>query len=428
MLELRNPIPSSVRDTGKIYKFFRQYGSTGEEKKWIIPYYGNSEGSSHTFLQLLKHLTSKSPSYKSAESGIVRYAFGGFEDNTFFDTLAGYGIKKGQLLRTLISVFRHLKQCGNAYVRITITAVDGVVKVRLKNEHYFYVAYLNSEPGEDRNALVVVDWDYERWDTDLAKPGVLPVSTFDDDFNWQSAGPNTIETLLHIREHGNDESDWYGRPDILAVLEWMFSETVLGDHVCKVNSTDLVAKLLLFFEAEEQVIRSGDSDDDEEDDSFTSVIKVLKSIATNDPLVPGKKASGIAAMEYGHETAPPTAVKLDINRDTAWFTTSLDEGKAMIYSIMGWYRELTGMAQTKTGIGSDIMVNLFIVANIGTIKPIQKEFEEYADMLLTEIGKAIGQDWEGKGLKFVNKIDGLVEAISKSRSTTKTTTSEDPAA
>lgn len=86
------------------------------------------------------------------------------------------------------------------------------------------------------------------------------------------------------------------------------------------------------------------------------------------------------------------------------------------------------MAQTKTGIGSDIMANLFIVANIGTIEPIQEEFEEYTDMLLTEIGKAIGQDWEGKGLKFVNKIDGLVEAISKSRSTTKTTTSEDPAA
>lgn len=424
MLELRNPVPASVRDTGKVEKFFREFGSTiGEEKRWIIPYYGDSEGTSHTFLQLIKHLTSKSPSYKSAESGIVKYAFGGFEDNTFFETLAQYGIGKAQLLRVCKAAFRHYMQSGNAWIRVVISVVDGQISVRLKNEHYFYVAYLNTKPGEDREALVVVDWDYERWETDLAKPELIKVSTLEEPWNWSQAGPDTIQTIIHIREWGNDESDWYGRPDILAVLEWMFSETVQGDHVCKVNATDLVAKLLLFFEAEEPVITR--DDEDEEEDSFTQTVRALKAIMTNDPTDLTRKASGMAAIEYGNGTKPPTPVKLDINRDTNWFESSLDQGKSMIYSVVGWYRELTGMAQSKTGIGSDILVNLFLVANAGTIEPIQSDWEGYISTMIEQIGEAIGQNWAGQEFELTNKIDRLVQALVANRSSNKQTANDD---
>lgn len=410
MIELRNPLPRSVRDAEKIDKFFRQFG--GEKKqRWVVPYYGISNGASQSFLALLKHLTSKSPSYKSAEKSIGSYAFGGFQDNTFFESLSDYGLSKARLLKVVKSACRHFFQCGNAWVRIEVTNFEGRIQVRLKNEHYLYVAYINTTPDEEREAIVVTDWEWETWNSEVYKrPEILPVSTLEDSFVWREkpGSPGTVYTLVHIREEGNDESDWYGRPDILAVLEFMFSEIAMADQMCRVNSTDLVARLLLFFEEEEGAVAQGD--DDDEEDGFQQTIRALRSIVSNESQGREKKTSGLAAIEYGNGTKPPAAVKLDINRDTAWFQANMEEAKAMIYSVMCWYRELSGMNQAKTGIGANTMTNLFLVANAGTIEPLQNEWEGHVNTILEEIGELIGQSWSPE-LLFENKIETLVEAL-----------------
>ena len=168
MLSLNNPIPRSV-DKDELTQFYKKYG--------IIPYYGSSESSSHTFLDLLMSLTSLSPSFTACMLDLNAYTFGrnvdivgraipGLSDETteldfsdkeaFVLFLSELNISLVQVIKMLKKVLRYIKDNGNAYIHLKRVTVGDTVKYFIKTPHYKHCAYLNPAPTERNVEFLII--------------------------------------------------------------------------------------------------------------------------------------------------------------------------------------------------------------------------------------------------------------------------------
>lgn len=434
MLKLKNPIPASVQDAGDIRDFFSHYF---KDKKLVIPYYGTSEATSHWMLNVLHTLCTKSPSYKSSERDISNFAFSrrvfisnaqeaGLETETeeltpvqfapFVKELKALGIKFTDFSQLSRQLFSHRSQSGNAFLKIQVFKEGEVYKVFFKPVHYKKCAFIWTNPTQVRKILVVNSWNKNTLGKKGNIPEVLPVSEICSPFNWVER-KGYWETVLHLKTEGNDESDWYGRPNILSVMEWMYSEAAVADHSCKVNSTETTTKDIFAFKQEPLGIDQGG--DDDQDDNFKSLMRSLRKVTTSQ----GENPSTIAGFEYVDEA--PTHYQLGINRDTDWFKAQTDKASLLICAALNWSAELVSTLQTKSGIGDGKIINLFSTKNVTTVRPLSEEFEDMWQSVFSEIGELTGKPILGEyRVNFKNVLQELIEAL-KSKNESKNTTNAD---
>ena len=391
-----------------------------------MPYYGCSEYTSHSVLNVLFQLCAKSPTYKGCENDINNFAFSrrvmiqkaetpglalpenevkasAVNSKRYTDALSKIGIPLTVFSRYSRECESHKKQSGNAYLKVQVFQEGDTFKVFFKAIHYKKAALLATKPTEIKQLIVVTDWDLDVLKLDGNKPQFYPVSDIETGFNWKEK-KGLWETVVHLKTEGNDESDWYGRPDILTVLEWMFSETAQADHSCKVNSVETTTKDIFAFKQEDYGNDAGG--DDDMDDNFNNTAKSLREITTTE----GNTPSSLAMIEYQEEA--PTHYQMNVNRDTNWFESQSNKAIRTICQVMGWSAELLGATESKSGIGSDKILNLFATKNSSTIEPLQEEYENLWLAVLSEIGRITNQPVLGEfQIKFKNKVESLIESL-----------------
>lgn len=429
MLNLNNPIPGACKDTGDSRTFWNSNG------KYIVPYYGNELYSSHNTLKVIYDLCQLSKSFVAAEEGIMKYAFGknfrvgknpieGLDDPEFDDTiedrteiLSFYNVIKDlglnfkMLMEQTKEMYRAKIRTGNHYLYIKEVTVMGETSYSFKVLHPKQTAYLFTKPNAKKRIIHCKVWDEELWKTN--KPQIIRATVLNGEWNWSERTSNATGT--RIREtvvHGLnkvDESDWYGRSNkVLAILNSMFVEYSNGDLQCKTSSSEVVSKFVWLFEQQANS-RGGKN---KGASGFQNQMNALRRLQT---VKGGNDSNVMAGIEYPKNGTKPELEKLEINRDTDYLKETSEQAEKAIFGTLGWFRELTGNAQTSGGLGSNQLINLFLIAQDGTVADEQCYFQEFWNFVFSEIGRSNNiQTLEDNGLKFTDNITDFVQKLKDS--------------
>lgn len=368
---LKNGIPEAIRDPKQLTSFLRKYS--------IIPYYGNAEFTSHNVLQLIADLCELSPSHTACKKDLKSWSFGNeldlqskvipglylknsdlseSERIAFASYLMSIGINLFKLLETIKITYSHLMDSGNAWLYVKETKIGNSKRFFIDNFHFTQCAYSALDLSK---VIVCTSWDEATWRK--LPPKVFPVSQIGEPFNFKET-KNTRETVIHIWTN-KDNSDIYGRPNILSALRSLLSEYNMLDLQAKISGTEFSAKTLLAFE-EVDPVRITKTDKSSKD-IFNEQVKSLRKIATQE----GEEPKSLAAMSYPFGGKPPTSIDLTMNRDTEYNRWSNEMNISAIYGVNGWSRELSGQAFVRSNVGQSILRDQFITKNLSTIKPIQ---------------------------------------------------------
>lgn len=442
IFSLPNPIPATIRDPDDLQSFFRDLK--------LVPYYGTTETTSHSFLDLLKTLAELSPTFGSILGDINAYAFGinleittrnipGLKSDTeplsednqieYVQYLRTLNISARTIVKLSKRINTHLSICGNAYLIVKRVTVGGTVQYFFKVPHFKNVVYVFSQDVGEEFLMV------SKFIGDLEKlykypPKILRVTTEGEGLRWTQTGPGVEEAIVHIKNDNDiDDSDFYNRPFILGAMPWLYTDWKMGELSSKVSATDLVTKILLALEGPDPDA-IGDEDGDElieltgngqigqrrKMDYFERNMLVLKQLVTNmgrHPSTVGdaRAASSIAAIEYPKGSAPPTSIPLELNRDTDYHTYQVEKAAVIICESLRWAPELISNRPALATLGGNLMYDIFTIKNEATIRPIQVKIEDLFNEILSQIHEIEGSpiQFTEYGISFPDIITEMID-------------------
>lgn len=445
MFDLENPIQPAAKDKGNV----RTFWNTMRDRNVLVPFVGNSTETGHSFLKVLRDLTELSDSFAACSKWIRRMCFGGRmgtvdiidkpisgysirgesnldeeEKEGFIQELKNMDISLLQLVSTTCKLRQHDEESGNHYLRIRVSIIESEISIKFIPIHYMHIAYEWTE-SDLRYFAICKDWSFVDNSIEWER---VPASKIGEPFNWSkknAKGGKLFETVVHVPNE-IDEGDWYGRPWIRSVLTWMFSEYAQGDHRCKTDSSEVVAKKLFAFKKEfDEFDYCGNCNEGENEDgtvckcarnkesSFKGKARVFREITTNEGSKDGikkKKPSSIGLVEV--ESDFPQMYDMQINRDSAWLREGLEQAAFKIHGNFGVPRQLTKTLQSRSGLSGAELINLYLITDCDTVKPIQNEFENYWGFVFEQVFDLIGRDDLKKyGIQFPDKITPLVESL-----------------
>lgn len=435
MFRINNPIPDSIRDTEQIKKQF--------EKFKIVPYYGTTSTSSHSFLDLLESLCTLSGAFNSAVNDLCKYSFGrnisitaqgipGLDVEVdeinpdqqleFYQFLSGLGLKATDILSLSKQYLKSMFASGNVWLKVRRVEVGDVVRYKFRILPFKNVAYLKQESFELPVAIYTAVWgDDSYWQKN--PPEQFVVTNPEEELNWNNRGNGIFDALIHWKAPGSD-SVYYGRPVILGILNWLYVDYTLSDLCAKIGGTEIVSKKLIALEE-----RGGNALNDdnlsvedraeigedghiatEKADDFRRAALTLKKLVTNQG--GHGDASSIAVVEYPKGNQEPKAIDLELNRDTQHQQFLQDTAIRQICSAIGWASELTGLQGFKSGIGGNIAKDLFIIKNASTVGPVQDELQSAWNWLIDEIVKQEqATAFDGLGISYNSIISKIVDDL-----------------
>ena len=427
MLQLHNPIPEAIRDQKQLADLMGEYN--------IVPYYGCDDYTSHSFLGLISDVTELSPSHTACKRDFRTYAFGnsakivaqqiaGFYDEdfdeaiprteqiAFLEWLKDLGITLPATIDCVNQLNSSLLDSGNAYMLIRIVKVGSTHQVYMFPLHYTQCAYLATKAGEVKKIINTEVWSEEWWKT--KKPLLVSASHPGKPFNWDVKRNGAVkETILHISS-GKGKSKYYGRPDILPVLYWMFVEFQMANMSVKTSMSEYTAKKVLAFEEPDPTRRKGTTNSGF---TFRKKMDALRKLTTNEGNFDESKT--IAAVQYPHGGKPPTAITLEVNRDTAYAEYQWDKASGLIHAVNGWDRTLTNIVTPKAAIGGNIYKDLFQIKGVSTIKPMQTFWQNVLSDIFDSIAEETGYIGEVRTLKFNSALDNLIADLGNENKNTE---------
>lgn len=432
MFDVRKPIPHALKDPKQLGDFLQKYH--------IMPYFGTLQETSHSTLRLIEDLSELSFSHRAAIRSVCDFAFGtgiAFTDAPIpgldlgevaepldraaqlatAQRLGKYGITPTQILQLTWELEKSLRDSGNAYLHIKHMVVGGSERVFFSVIDYTEAAYLASKPNENRHIIATEEWSENWWR--IKRPLIVKSSDINTEFRYtKRAKGNTSETILHIKTK-NDRSSWYGRTNMVPAFNWMFAEYSQSELAAKVSKTEMVAKLIAIFEEVNPQRKKSPAPQPKKDNKggpsngagqsgFTKRMKALKKLSTNNSDF--GDAESIVGIEYPFGQQRPYIEKLDISRDVAHPQMVLNQAKSIIYSLNGWYPQLSGANEVKSSIGGNMIIDLFVVANSATVEPLQTFWENTWSVIFGNLSELVGDDLT-TGIQFNRKIPKLVESL-----------------
>lgn len=409
MFKLTNPLPQAVKDTSKLRNFYREWN--------LVPYAGNTTISSHTFLKLLCSMYDLSPSHGACiddlsfwsfegELDIVEPLFGGryneiseAEKNLFFEFLDDLGVSDAQLIEVTRQLFLSWKKAGIAYLHYREIRIGGTLQIFLDSIDPMNAMFLNTSPEEPR--AVVISKDFFSGDFQGEDPRLIRV------YPAFSGEGNIRETIFVIRNK-RDYSDWYGRPDSLEALFWMYSEWSIANLTAKVSASEVTSKALFAMERPDPntILK-----EDDPEKAFKKMVTEVRRVTTNRGDY--DEAESLGVIGYPHGAKPPTVLKLDINRDKDYLNAVFEVASSYIFAAHRWSKTLTGLVQAKSNIGGNILIDEFLSKNTSVIKPIQRRWEREWRSIFRTIAEAAGRtEFDQRTIRFEDKVSSLVESLS----------------
>lgn len=416
-------MPLNGNDSQEVRTLFDEFN--------IVPFFTSNAEASHGYIEVLENLTGLSASHKACKKDIKTYSFGsvdGLEDENgnpatdqqkekFFEILSTHRLSTKKIHEIIESVYDNVKDFGNAYVRIKVLTLKDQSQVYLSTIHPSQIAYLKTDEVQDKMCIITEKWDREYWKKH--RPEILPINLFSDlSVNWKDerkGGVRESQCIVHIKTK-NDKSDYYGRPDILPVVNWMFTEWQMSETAGKTAGTEFVSKFIMFFEEVDparQQSKANLNNGGTQAGGLDRRMMKLRELTT----VEGADPKSIVGMDYPFGQKEPKIEKLDVFRDVNYTKSMLEIASSYIFAVWSWAKELTGMASFSGSIGGNIVFDLFRVKNISTIRPTQEEYSGYYWELVRVIFDKLGLKEKVFCLKY---SDLIREIISVSENTNNT--------
>jgi hypothetical protein len=432
MFNLRNPIPKQIKDKKQLSEFFEQFG--------VVPMFGSDKYTGHAFTTFLNDLCDASPSFNAILNDFQNYAFGsrfvfvegaysGLEEQKVVekakekeisDYLYSIGISLPNLVKVNKAILLWLEKLGNAYVWVRRIEVSGMVKYKISILESTNCAYLNEKDKEASIILYTPVFDAFFMNKYPKSYKLLAASTIENGFTWTKTGKGVEETIVHITKNKPETLIYENPARIISLLYPLLIENRMLEATMKMAGSEIVSKLILAMEKPNEQNEYLTEQDEimkkaQEKEKGKHLKKLYTVQGSEDDVV------GIGTVEYEYGGKPPVAIPLNLARDTAYSEWSINKATDFIYSVFGWSKQLNGVDGTRAGIGSDILVNLFLTKNIGTIQPMQ-EFHENClnDLLYNIFTRENKTEYLNYGVKFIDRISLLTQNLTAANAT-KTT-------
>jgi hypothetical protein len=447
---IKNPVPVTVRDKEDLKNFFQELE--------IVPYYGTVEASSQSVLMLINDLCELSPTFQAYRRDINAYVFGlkidfigdtlpGISvDNTelsqqeiinYASYLGGLGLPAPKLIKLSRRIDQFLDICGNAFLWVKRSRLNGRASYWFSVPHFLHVGYSRQAEGlfgENKVALIspyigdkqkILEHGYD----------LVRVTREGEELKWGMNEDGIEETLIHItREENNSRSVYYERSPLISLLPWLYVDYEIGVLTSKIAATDIITKKILAFEGQDPntiPMTSGEVKDinnvgqigRKDVDYFTRNMMILRELTTNlgnHANAPGqmngeqmkKAANVLAGVEYPYGSKAPEQIDLEVNRDVKYQDWQVNQASAVICGRLGWNNTLLGFREAKANIGGNVLKDLFVLANIRTVRPKQNEIATIWDNLLLQLKE--NEQFAGYGVRFGDVIGEILEQLGQS--------------
>ena len=412
MFKLKNPLPRSLRDDRRLFNFYRDFN--------LVPYAGATNGSAHMLLRILYDLYDLSASNGVCIDRKIEWAFDG-EMNVSFAPIEGlslnsedvgdaqaiefartsreYGIGIEKIIDTTKDADRNLELTGTAALLIREAEVGGSFGYDVESLHPYNWMFHQTDARKADRVVVGDSLLFFANRLDVDPPRMVKV------FPEWTEREGYRESVLIVKNK-RDHSKYYGKPKSMPSIWWQFVEWQVANHTGKVTSTDLVSLVLLLMEKAEQNIRNRDGGSG----GGREAVSALRQIMTQNGDYEEAQAMGV--IEYPHGGKPPEAVKMDISRDYRWLDTVTSRASDYIYASHNWSKVVAGFSRASSGIGSDLLINEFLVCNTRAIKPKQSLWERTWKVIMDHVfDQNRREPMKEFQFNFEDRISTLVESL-----------------
>lgn len=410
MIRLKNPIPEQIKDDEKLKQLIAGLK--------LVPYAGTTVQSSQKLLSLLYDLFELSTSQGACINDQLKYGFEGNlnlvpssvpglesergelapgEIENIANTLLESGVKFIDIVDLTKKLFTNYKVSGNWYLYYREIEIGGEKRIVLKAIHPLNIMYIYTD--EPIKTLVISNEWTQKY---LANGDRHEMVRAYPDFTELEDGRATV---FHWKNQ-TDESEWYGRPDSLQSLMSQYTEFETDNHVVKTARTEFVSKKILFTEGPEYE----DDEGGDNDRRAELIIKAqaLRNITQNSSPDP----QTLAVYEYPNGGQEPKLGDLEVMRDSKWLEATSARASASIYEAHGWSKQLSGKMDTKAGIGSNILKDLFLIKDETIIRPYQELFSRFWSEVFDVMGEFLeSEELRNATVAFPNKIEKLIESL-----------------
>lgn len=422
MLSLTNHILETIADEKALTEVLHKYS--------IVPHFGNESITSHEFTKVVEDVCELSISHTACKNDINNYVFGNRADVVaqtipgFFDEEFDGKIPRAEKIAFLewlqelgitiprcIAVGRCLEDMladfGNAYLHLSIITVGSETRVFMEPFHYSQTAYLRPKSREVKSLMHTEYWKEDWWKK--KKPTILLASSPGGGYNWQKTGQGKLETILHIKS-SKGKSKYYGRPQIMASLYWMFVEYQQANLAVKTSSTEFTAKKAVAFE-EPPPERKKNSEKRKR--NFKAKMNTLRMIATNEG--DHTQSKSLFGMEYPRGGNPPTVLDFEINRDTAYSKHIIETAVRQVHAPHGWDCTLTNLLPTKSNIGGNVYADTLKQVAGKVVEPKNDFWGNIFGEMFKQIALQTADNRETRALRFKSNIRDIIDDLSNSQ-------------
>lgn len=453
MKEIRIPSPFLNRATDKdeVTKVFNLIEQ--KTNKVIMPYFGNNNITSHTYLNVLSHTYLLSPSARACAKWLVRNAIGGEGGDVCFVNKRKAGKKtkkkakplKGANLRSVEEWWEGLGfsytdfakytcelernnyiPSGDHYLRIRMVNVKGKWKGVFKVENYLKTAVTGVENLSQQKYIATTEHEWRLCGKSL-KVEFTKESEIGKPFNWQKKGKDIYETIVHVK-NSKDSASYYGNSELIDQVNNMYAEFQKGNQLAKSEQSAMNARYLL--ESVEEIVEiprcqpnicntckgkgcGSDMINDRED-----VADSLRSLTT----VEGESPADIALNFVRNKESFSKLLKFDVERDSQWLKISSDYLTESIHASFNIPPELTKRKTVSGGLNETSHLIMLIDTNNDVVKPTRKRWHNYWNFVINELAILTKRvDLQNVGIEFEDSVKPVIKQIKKIKGNAKNT-------
>lgn len=365
-------MPEITRDSDDMKKLFDKIG--------LIPFSSDANSTYQRYLQFLKEVSEQSYSAVSCMSKIKDFGFsrpfplpisGGFDtDEATYtdaefkqrkDALAAVGITSKVLKEVTDSIFNSVVSGGNAWLRVRIVNIAGVVKVNIKPLPFAQMGRAKYDSSTKNYCLKVRTW--ERLDKNDVT--VYPCSVDGVPYFVQKSG--ALETVIQIKS-GLGDSDYYGTPLITSFIYFMLLEWQIAEYTNRETANDFMSKMLVLFED----MPMGALSDMEK----KAAIRDARVGASNAMSKKSTDSTVVAMMGYPADSKhPPTVTLTPAMTNHEYLRGMIDNASKVVHIGFQTSPVITGTERPASGLGLNSFKQEFDLWNASTLKAWQEQAE-----------------------------------------------------
>ncbi len=376
-----SPILNEVKDNDELANFFREWA--------VVPFFGNNEASSDSFLNFLIKLSEISSTTGSSVQRRSDFTCGGFELHKgratgftnfrrpasslkesyvefcleFIDRITGNeGI--AYLQDAAENVNNNLDVVGNGYFEVVLSKVAGEPFAKINYYDATELRYLVSERNDPKRLLVSPC--FEWWYMVKNRPSVVPVYPLIEEVE------GVQRTIIPIK-HNWIGRYWYGLNTSISSVYYQYLEWQNADYLTKETNSRFTGKILFDYEVHQD---DTDEDLDEFEANFDKTFTV-KGLA---------RTYVLSGRPSGSDPVSVTQFKANTNEKFHETLQRISEDK--IIASFNWYTRL--LYDRHSGLGGDELKSIFKMAS-QTVKPRQNKIALALNKAIQLCAKHLGE-------------------------------------